>query len=948
MMKRILITLLIILSCFAVFAEDYKIIIKNAESVKTYDDVFELSGNVVLDFSTTDEGGKNESHTLTAGSVKIDTEKKTIQASENVVLKHGEDSFKGESVILEWDDLDVVVYGGSSASERQNAGGDSVTFHARGQRISYAGGENTVFFSDGVISTTEKDPYWSVKASNIGLLESDLFFENATVRIGRVPVLWVPFFFYPGTTLAFNPSIGLSSTRGMFLNTTTEVYGKYPGRGTMGGSASSGNETDETVASILSFMETDEGDVIRDGLIYRPVAQVEMTEFEKNARAKGNYFVLFADIYEKNGPALGYETKNKFGNFNFASSAIMGYNNRETNYPEYRYASENSASFSYKNTKFSLNIPFYSDPQAPAVYLNRNSAFELTSILGNEQYFPSSHSSVSSYRWNLDSSSNFNLFKKKVNVNSLKGEISYSWNSKDKKFEVANATFPYVSLSSSGSIFSWTGKSKSKSTEVGFASETARDFNDEFTALTIPTSTDYVPVVDIKPLDGPSYSTSKTKNFSAPYLKSSYSYKQTLTNLYSKNMIAESLATDASGSLNLSGRLPYNLLTMDSSVSPAYKYKQDKRENGILTQSLSVPASLKFSLPFINITYGISGTVYKADAKEKEWTEKKFEFTKDYVSSHYLEGSRTIGKVKLSLKATLKPVTQSMVPSLSFSSNGFSMSASSTLYSKEEKTQNKKTDTGTLNFSYSHKSGKFSATLNNSFDFSKKDFEGYTGSQTMTIVPLKGLTITESMKLAKKFEIQSATASATYKNTKGTINFKGKDLELDNMSLSSNFSIQPKYFWKNRVGFSSSVNSSFSYDFKDKYGASFSLVMSLDFAVKDFLSVKFSVKTANTSFFRYYEDDKFKPNLVWKDLVNSLSVWEPEKRRDTGFNLSSYSLNIVHYMEDWDLTVNAGTSIITVNGNPAWNPQVSVYMKWRAIPEIKVDNTWTQNKGWSK
>ena len=56
-----------------------------------------------------------------------------------------------------------------------------------------------------------------------------MFMTNAYLSIGRVPLLYLPAFFYPGSRLVMNPAFGFSSDRGMFVSTTTEVFGTYPG-----------------------------------------------------------------------------------------------------------------------------------------------------------------------------------------------------------------------------------------------------------------------------------------------------------------------------------------------------------------------------------------------------------------------------------------------------------------------------------------------------------------------------------------------------------------------------------------------------------------------------------------------------------------------------------------------------------------------------------------------
>ncbi|GAH33408.1 unnamed protein product, partial [marine sediment metagenome] len=49
---------------------------------------------------------------------------------------------------------------------------------------------------------------------------------NALLYVGRVPVLYIPFFFYPGEEFFFHPVIGYRDREGRFLQTTTYLIGQ--------------------------------------------------------------------------------------------------------------------------------------------------------------------------------------------------------------------------------------------------------------------------------------------------------------------------------------------------------------------------------------------------------------------------------------------------------------------------------------------------------------------------------------------------------------------------------------------------------------------------------------------------------------------------------------------------------------------------------------------------
>ena len=142
------------------------ITIESADAMFTLGDVVVMSGNIRLSFS--DSSGSKK--TLTADKVVVDVALKAVEASGNVVLEDDDDDskqFAGKSVYFDWDSMDVVVFNGISSTERKNAAGTNVSLYASGQTISYAGEQNIAFFNDGVISTAQEDPYWSIEASKV-------------------------------------------------------------------------------------------------------------------------------------------------------------------------------------------------------------------------------------------------------------------------------------------------------------------------------------------------------------------------------------------------------------------------------------------------------------------------------------------------------------------------------------------------------------------------------------------------------------------------------------------------------------------------------------------------------------------------------------------------------------------------------------------------------------
>ena len=112
---------------------------------------------------------------------------------------------------------------------RDNKDGEPITFFTTGEEIYLSPSPRTISFEKGVITTNKEQAYFSIAAKRLFLIDGgDFFVTNATFKLGRVPVLWTPAFYYPGRTFIFNPALGYDSDRGFFFATTTELFGKTP------------------------------------------------------------------------------------------------------------------------------------------------------------------------------------------------------------------------------------------------------------------------------------------------------------------------------------------------------------------------------------------------------------------------------------------------------------------------------------------------------------------------------------------------------------------------------------------------------------------------------------------------------------------------------------------------------------------------------------------------
>lgn len=186
-----------------------------------------LRGTVVVKVK---DRGRDSVHTIEADSLVYNqtTGQMTAKGGARYVLSKGgkDEVFEGESLSFDTRTLEGVFYDGSVERERA-VGGRSLEFTFRGSAISRLSND-TVILEDGTITSSRAaDPYYVVHVNRAWILaDGEWAVLGATLRVGRVPVLYLPFFFYPGDEIVFHPSLEFRAREGTVLQTTTYLIGE--------------------------------------------------------------------------------------------------------------------------------------------------------------------------------------------------------------------------------------------------------------------------------------------------------------------------------------------------------------------------------------------------------------------------------------------------------------------------------------------------------------------------------------------------------------------------------------------------------------------------------------------------------------------------------------------------------------------------------------------------
>lgn len=460
-----------------IFASDDNVSVINIESAQKTeykkskengDDEIILSGAVVISVS---KGGTKT--TITADKVIYNRKTDMLYASGGVTLTQSGSSAGGQdvsadSLLFNTSTLEGVFDNGRAVQTQSDAinlpSGSKLVVSSQ---IFGRDSSSTIAFKNGVLTfCDDENPHWNVKASRIWLLPGGEFaFFNAVLYVGRVPLLYLPAFYYPKDELLFNPVFGYAKRPGYFMQTTTYLLGRKPLD-----TSSSSSSSDDVTQGLFNFMKSTKlKEQVREGLVLHNLD----TDYTGNT---SDYLKLIADYYTNLGAVVGlegtYKPKKIFssieGNVKLAFSNTVFYTSE--GYTPYSssgtvyYDTSNfmalplpfrySANFKTSMTKpfnLSVSLPIYSDPYFTYDFGERSESMDwvgfLMSSASDDEDEDTSGSEVSSFTWNINGSYSFPLpqivkpFISNLSLSSFGSSLVFS--SKSKTFttqEIAEDT----------------------------------------------------------------------------------------------------------------------------------------------------------------------------------------------------------------------------------------------------------------------------------------------------------------------------------------------------------------------------------------------------------------------------------------------------------------------------------------------------------------------------
>ncbi|GHV88008.1 hypothetical protein AGMMS50267_03680 [Spirochaetia bacterium] len=984
-------------------------------------------------------------HRIKAAEILYNRSRNIMSASGGVeyVKEDGgkTETYRGDSITVNLDNWSSVLM--DSVSERSMSN-DETVYRFAGSLITRSDEEATIMTRAVITNPNNDASYgstWSISASKLWLLPgSDWAILNAVLKVGEIPVLYIPAFFFPADEIIFHPVLGSRTRWGAFLQTTTYILGRP--------TASSSAEA-SSISKILGTNLDDEKK--REGIFLRSTGK-------KSQDPNDTRLSVLMDVYANLGGYLGTElalpAKSPFGPLNI--SAGVGFtrtvykgdtssytpfknNDGESDWNSahffsntipvrFRFTASNSVQGTYGS--FNWSLPFYSDPKVDTDFLDRSEEMDWVSLLkkGNnteETTTSDSSTGLQSYVWTLGGSVNPKIqvlspYISSLSISSISSTLSFlskhPVGSSITAVEDPNyyffypATFTIASINTSisGMPLSLGGTAKA----VANTNDTPEEPEDPFKGIGVPRSpwdtedtaakaaAENAALYDFKPpvlntrfelprtggntkftIDywlNPSGASqlnfrSSDANWKEPEDVNWSEISSVLTTFKSDATTTFTLTDSGTNAYTVSLKLTgtgqyqdYSFINEEAEEFLNPSNPDDKTKiNAALQQvykgtwfTTSGESNVTVK-PFFwstmwantSLQYSLRGLIAKSVYKDvpaadldptQKYTDPSYDIEKgdlkdkDKIDTH---------KITANLSALVRDKAQTLSLSTDLPPEDATFSANATMNIWKSTT----TVGGQIVQPFKEDERKFNPI---NFSESLTFYTGYSAQQSFTYDPelkeftnlnssltLKDFRATYTMNRIKAFELDIdkggwiVPADATEKLNPVTLN----------MSYSKGFG-QEK-LWQERFSWRVNITTSMNFDLQRYTYSKLTFGLGVTLGITKFLNLTLSTTSENAVIMRYFQQLVDLPIELpgeknpFLDLVNSFRFDDRELRKQSGYKIKSFNLNLVHHLGDWDATLIMSVipRLNSTTRKNEINTDISFLIKWIPISEIKTD-----------
>jgi hypothetical protein len=318
--------------------------------------------------------------------------------------------FRGENITVNIDDWSSVFLGGSTEHTLES---DKTSYLFTGTVITHTNEDATILSNARITNAGNEEALWSINAKKLWLLPgSDFAILSAVLKVGEIPLLYIPAFYFPADDLIFHPVIGYRDREGGFVQTTTYILGRP--------------KADQSQTSSITRILGNSSDMEkeRQGLFLRTTGKKVVDPDTLSLKALIDYYTnlgtyLAMELYV---PKIGIFSQSDFSiGFGFTrtvSQTSYGFSPFGPDYDgvsdwnksnmfsisvpfRYRMMMKGSAALQ-KLGSLSWDLPYYSDPSVNIDFTNRAESMDWVNMI--QQTTPdetTSNDEIGSYQWLL-------------------------------------------------------------------------------------------------------------------------------------------------------------------------------------------------------------------------------------------------------------------------------------------------------------------------------------------------------------------------------------------------------------------------------------------------------------------------------------------------------------------------------------------------------------------
>ncbi|MDR2490625.1 MAG: LPS-assembly protein LptD [Spirochaetaceae bacterium] len=390
-------------------------------------------------------------HKISAWEILYNRSRNIVTASGNVKYVRTEndttETFEGDTITI---NLDTWVGSFIDTISEQSLSGTATAYRFAGQVISKNEAETTVLKNARITNAAQSENFWSLDAAKLWILPgSDWALVSGLLKVGEIPVLWLPAFFFPADEAAFHPVLGNRTREGNYVQTTTYIWGRPAP------DSSKENSISKILGSGADMEKVRNGVFLRNTRRRRRTADSKVLAILLDAYANLGFYTAARlelpaykflnafkfdagigwtrTVYNRSGYYTPYSSANTSADFNEESdwnkSNFFGLE------VPFRYRMKTGFGFSTKFGAASFDLPLYSDPGIDQDVLSRQEMMDWMKMLQSGQILTEEDKktyTLGSYQWTLNINPNlstnfFAPYISTLSINSLQSYLQFNY-----------------------------------------------------------------------------------------------------------------------------------------------------------------------------------------------------------------------------------------------------------------------------------------------------------------------------------------------------------------------------------------------------------------------------------------------------------------------------------------------------------------------------------------